>query len=268
MDNCGGKVSSEDFRRFSSENPAEEGPALLAFSRTAKEFALPTTSGYRVGAAAIGESGTIYLGANLEFPGAPPQFCVHAEQTAIAAAFAAGERKIQAMGVSEIPCGYCLQFLTEIRGFESIGFFTPNRSFKLGEALPKNFGLDNNSGNLLGRCEESLEEIEESGADLEEIVERAARASFAPYFNSVAGCAMKFKTGKVVGGCAIENAAMNPGLSPLRVAAARTLFLHESFGDIEKIVVAQCESSIINYAKEAEFINDLLFAAEFESFVF
>lgn len=56
-------------------------PALLPrLVATASSRALPPTSGYRVGAAGVGRSGRIYLGANLELPRAPLAQSVHAEQ--------------------------------------------------------------------------------------------------------------------------------------------------------------------------------------------
>lgn len=53
-------------------------PALVDVA--AARPAPPPTSGYRVGAAGLGASGAVYLGANLELPAAPLAASVHAEQ--------------------------------------------------------------------------------------------------------------------------------------------------------------------------------------------
>ena len=59
--------------------------------RTATAYALPATSGYPVGAVCEGQSGNLYLGANLEVPRASLLLSLHAEQSAILDAFAHGE---------------------------------------------------------------------------------------------------------------------------------------------------------------------------------
>jgi cytidine deaminase len=83
-------------------------PKLLADARS---MALPTISGFLVGAAALGESGAIYLGANLEFPAQQLNQSVHAEQFAIVNAARNGELRIVRICVNETPCGHCRQFM-------------------------------------------------------------------------------------------------------------------------------------------------------------
>jgi cytidine deaminase len=74
-------------------------PSTTALARSlvgaAEAWAHPPLSSYRVGAVAIGASGALYCGANLEFPPLPINGdTVHAEQAAAALAFVRGEKRL------------------------------------------------------------------------------------------------------------------------------------------------------------------------------
>ena len=108
-------------------------------------------SGFKVGAAAQGDSGAIYVGCNVENAAYPSGTC--AEEGAIAAMVAAGERRLTAilvLGEGQTlvtPCGACRQ---RIREFGTPG--TPvhvasrdglRMTYSLDELLPCAFGPDN-----------------------------------------------------------------------------------------------------------------------------
>ena len=89
-----------------------------ALARTACESrgkAYAPYSNYHVGAAALGESGLIYSGANIENAAYSPTIC--AERLAIFKAVEAGERRIAAVAVctdeGATPCGPCRQVMLE-----------------------------------------------------------------------------------------------------------------------------------------------------------
>ncbi len=65
-------------------------------------------------AAGVGVSGSIYIGVNLEFPGAPLNNSVHAEQFLAVNCIAHGERGLDMLAVSAAPCGHCRQFYAEL----------------------------------------------------------------------------------------------------------------------------------------------------------
>ena len=100
-------------------------------------------SHFQVGAAVLAESGKIYGGANVENASYGATVC--AERSAIFAAVNAGERKLEAIAVTETPCGMCRQVMREFcdpKAFKVIvGKSTDDfKVFTLDELLPESFG--------------------------------------------------------------------------------------------------------------------------------
>ena len=109
-------------------------------------------SGFTVGAALLGESGKIYLGANIENSAYSVTVC--AERVALFSAVMAGEGRITELAVvggrgGEItdfcpPCGVCRQALSEFCAPEvKIHFYNgkETKTLTLGELLPESFSL-------------------------------------------------------------------------------------------------------------------------------
>ena len=70
---------------FSIRPPLPAGTPLGRFAEEARALARPAISGFRVGAALVGaRTGRVYLGGNIEFPGAAIGQSIHAEQAAFA----------------------------------------------------------------------------------------------------------------------------------------------------------------------------------------
>ncbi len=65
-------------------------------------------------AVALGASGRIFFGVNLEFARLPLYNSVHAEQFLVANALHHGERELRKLAVSAAPCGHCRQFFSEL----------------------------------------------------------------------------------------------------------------------------------------------------------
>ncbi|HYF62015.1 MAG TPA: cytidine deaminase [Herpetosiphonaceae bacterium] len=92
--------------------------ALLAAATTARERAYVPYSRFKVGAALLGASGTVYPGCNIENAAYP--VCLCAERSACAGAWSGGETEFVALAVVAdtdapvSPCGMCRQFLFEL----------------------------------------------------------------------------------------------------------------------------------------------------------
>jgi cytidine deaminase len=90
---------------------------LLEAAREAAARAYAPYSHLRVGAAVVGESGTVYTGANVENAAFPSTLC--AEAVAIGQAVASGERSLVTVAVASLdllgiyPCGQCRQRMAE-----------------------------------------------------------------------------------------------------------------------------------------------------------
>jgi cytidine deaminase len=124
---------------------------LLDEARWAARQAYAPYSGFRVGAAVLGQSGAIFRGANVE--NASLGLCLCAERAALARAVADGERVIVAMAVAcvdaakdsplaqRMPCGACRQWMAELAPDAEIFILGENRSFRTSDLLPMPFSL-------------------------------------------------------------------------------------------------------------------------------
>ena len=120
---------------------------LFALAKEARESAYAPYSDFKVGAALLGESGTIYLGCNVE--NASFGLTVCAERVALFKALAEGERVFKAIAIyagskSVPPCGACLQVMAEfgdldILLFDSKGSYV---KWRISELLPQAFRLN------------------------------------------------------------------------------------------------------------------------------
>jgi cytidine deaminase len=191
----------------------------------AQALAVAPISGFAVGAVVRSASGTLYLGANLEFPGLALATSVHAEQAAIANAWAGGETEAVALAVTAAPCGHCRQFLNELAaGGRLLVFVRGEPATTLAALLPLAFGPAD-----LGVSDRLMQPVShglvaavrgEATDQLAAAALAAADSSYAPYGKTYAGVALELADGSIHAGRYAENAAFNPSLPPLQAALA------------------------------------------------
>lgn len=124
---------------------------MTEIALTARESAYAPYSGFLVGASLRCESGKIYSGCNVENGSYSLGIC--AERNAVFQAIAAGERKFrilciaggrteaEAREVPCVPCGACLQVLSEFCG-PDFPILLADGVHKLSDFLPRAFQLE------------------------------------------------------------------------------------------------------------------------------
>lgn len=125
--------------------------ALVSAARRVRGNALAPYSKFEVGAAVLDERGRVHVGCNVE--NASYGLTVCAERNAVAAAVAAGARKVLAVAVvttaqpATPPCGACRQVLAQLAADDALVLLasargqTPPERWKLGDLLPRAFRL-------------------------------------------------------------------------------------------------------------------------------
>ena len=130
---------------------------LIELACKGREQAYTPYSGFRVGAALLTRSGTVYLGCNIENASYGPTNC--AERTAFFKAVSEGEREFEAIAIvggpgegrtGEMcaPCGVCRQVMMEFCDPKTFRIILENgggkvRTFLLEELLQLGFWPDN-----------------------------------------------------------------------------------------------------------------------------
>jgi cytidine deaminase len=196
-------------------------------------------SKFRVAAAALGASGDVHMGVNVEFANTPLSNTIHAEQFLVIGALQRGETKLVRLATSAPPCGFCRQFLNELPDGgdmlcqicsdgepHRVSASLPSSAApqQLAELLPRSFGpadlfaVPDASNNILNssRHHNLVQPTQVSTSDsLAAAALAAANRSYCPYSHRAAGIALETADGQVHSGWSLENAAYNPTLSPL-----------------------------------------------------
>jgi cytidine deaminase len=221
---------------------------MLDLIGLAAEWARPEISAYRVGAVGEGQSGALYLGANLEFSGASLAQTVHAEQAVVANAAAHGEAGLVRLAVSAPPCGHCRQFLYELASASRLEILLDGRApAGIADFLPGAFGPAD-LGVAGGMLDPAGHGLAGDAADpLAQAAAAAANRSYAPYSKAYGGAAIRTRDGRTFSGPYLENAAFNPSLSPLQAALVQAVFGGCAAADIESVAIAQPERGQVDH---------------------
>lgn len=238
--------------------PAAEVQALLAATGltidqlmllllpAASSFAKPVISDFSVGAVSLGETGSLYFGANIEYLEQALLFGIHAEQAATANAIVHGETGLQSLAVSDAPCGYCRQFLYELnKAKELIIVLGGKPPTLLTTLLPDAFGPSDLGikGGLMDPQDHNL--VLSSGTTDPTALAAlgAANGSYSPYTSCFSGVAVRTATGNTYSGLYAENAAYNPSLSPMEAALSTLNLNNEYESELEEVVLVQAQGS-------------------------
>lgn len=193
-----------------------EAAALLPLAAC---FSVHPISGFSVGAVAVGQSGRLYLGANLEFQGLPLNATLHAEQSAVLNAWMHDESELSALYVSETPCGHCRQFLRELSNLDTLQIHVRGQTLTLDDLLPHAFGEARTRGHgLLDSRPVALEAVKAEPNTSQHRAINAAQRSYVPYSRSSEGFVIECINGRVFSGRAAESAAFNPSVTSVLAA--------------------------------------------------
>ena len=182
-------------------------------------FSVAPISGFYVGAIAVGKSGKLYLGANMEFQGVPLSASLHAAQSAILNAWMHEEHEVVTLHVSETPCGHCRQFMRELSNSSALKIHCKGQTFQIEDLLPGAFGENRKKGHgLLDSTTTNLESIETKPKTQAQLAINAAQRSYAPYSQSPEGFVAQCLDGHFFSGSTAESIAFNPSVSGVVVA--------------------------------------------------
>ncbi len=216
----------------------------------ARSHAHPPISNYFVGAVALGGSGSLHLGQNIEIPGNMLGLAVHAEQSAIANAYMAGETGVEAIAVTAAPCGHCRQFLSEVSLDMTMRVLVAGESpMTIAQLLPRAFGpkqLGMSKGAFPVVTRNLTLKIESKDV-LVLAALKAACGAYAPYSKSPSGVAVETSNGRIFAGSYIENAAFNPSLPPLETALAGYYAAGSDAVAIRRCVLVEMEGAAISH---------------------
>eukprot|EP00850_Spirogloea_muscicola_P021033 SM000234S07893 [mRNA] locus=s234:148791:150678:+ [translate_table: standard] len=261
-------LEAADVARLRSASDLSEEELLTSLVVPVRALALAPISRFHVGAVALGASGRVFAGVNLEFPGLPLHHSVHAEQFLVANAAQHGERQLRLLAVSAAPCGHCRQFLQELRKAGELPILIADGGAAevstLEDLLPHRFGphdlLEDDFPLLLEPQSHSLE-LSLAGPALggnggaampaarERLLEAAltaARSAYAPYSGCPSGLALVTTDGAMFSGAYMESAAYNPSLSPLQAALVALVSQGRThYSDIiEAVLVEKCGATV------------------------
>jgi cytidine deaminase len=232
--NQAGRLSARQCSDLTKILGVDQPALMVRLLPMAKTYAIAPLSRFQVGAVAMAgarnnpQGMDLYLGANIEFIHQDLNQAIHAEQSATLNAWHSGAQVIHALAVSEAPCGYCRQFLNEFDNHTEMMVYIPSgkdpalRAASVPDLLPDAFGPSDlgHAAGLMARntADRRLKLKTDSYDRTVAAALSAAESSYAPYTQNFAGCAIQSKTGGVYCGRNVENAAYNPGLTPLQSA--------------------------------------------------
>lgn len=210
---------------------------------------------FQVGAITQGASGDLYFGANREIPKAPLAWTLHAEQSAVLGAFAAGEKGITRIAVTAPPCGQCRQFLYELTRSSTLNVYVERQNaVTLSKLFPKPFGP-----RALGKTPSFLAHEDWPFADETDAFTNAAitalRRSYSPYLKSPSAVAFEIEDGTFLAAPYVENVAYNPSVAPMVAAIDRLRFSNPPAAIRKALLVESMGSNLEQESSSREILR-------------
>jgi len=239
--NTSGMLSAKYIASLQAQYQASFDAILTSLLPLAAQLAVAPISNFHVGAIAVGNTGNLYFGSNLEFKNQALSLVLHGEQSAISNAWLHGETSITKLAINAAPCGYCRQFINELACAHQIEILLNGQVLDFEQFLPMSFGpkdLGNHLGLLTAKTylEHELKPQNISQALFEQL-----SLSYAPYSKNLAACEIKTTDGQVYYGRYAENAAYSPSLSPLQAAISQLILSGREFSQtvIEEVTLVE-----------------------------
>jgi cytidine deaminase len=244
-----GTIPAKAVQGLANSEATSVSNLMVRLLAEARKYSHAPISDYHVGAVALGRTGSLYLGMNVEIPHHSLGFSVHGEQSALSNAYMHREDGVSAIAVTAAPCGHCRQFMNEMSPAGEIEILVEAKPpVKLSSLLPMAFGprdLGFEDGAFPVRATKLALPIRPNNEVIRAALD-AAEHAYAPYSGSVSGVAIRTKTGRVFKGSYLENAAFNPSLSPLQTALVQLIVAGEEYANISGVVLVEIKDAKIS----------------------
>ncbi|MBR9727771.1 cytidine deaminase [Shewanella intestini] len=260
-----GFISAQAKQALIKQTNLAESQLLIELLPIAAALASPKLSEFYVGAIAVGETGDIYMGANLELPAEALFHTVHAEQSAIGHAWLMGEQRIVDIVVNFSPCGHCRQFMNELVDGQQIKVHLPGQDTQaLSHYLPYAFGpsdlqvseplLTQHSQPFTVQADDSL---------CQEAVKQLC-LSYAPYTQNYSAVVLQMHDDTLISGRYAENAAFNPSMQPMQMAFSSLLRHNYDYTDIKRALLVESAAGKVSNLLAAKNALNAVCAIELE----
>lgn len=243
------RIEADEFARLRSETELDPHTLLIASLAWARRWARAPLSKFEVGAAVLGESGCVYLGANIEFERLPLSQTIHAEQSAIAHAASAGEAGLSLLATSAAPCGFCRQFMLELPEPRPLLLLGDREPTTLAALLPDAFGPTQlgRTPQLLRAGPHALTYLEPPTHPLAALALHAASRASAPYTGALAGVAIETSDARSYCGSVAESAAYNPTLAPMQAGLIAAYHGGSRLESIRTVLLVELDDAAISH---------------------
>jgi cytidine deaminase len=241
-------IEADELAALVRETGLAREAVLVASLAWARRWARAPLSKFEVGAAALGGSGRVYLGANLEFDGVPLSQTIHAEQSAIAHAWSAGEIGLSLIATSAAPCGFCRQFMLELPEPRPLLLLGDREPTNLDALLPEAFGPKQlgREPQLLQAGPHALVWVETPTHPLATLALQAVSRASAPYTSALAGVALETDDGRRFAGSLAESAAYNPTLAPMQASLITAYHGGALLDSIRSVLLVELEGAAVS----------------------